>query len=81
MQLYNPDPYAEPADIAVVIAAFTHGAAVLNNGRQFPACIQMDGVCPACGHWHTVATRDGRPSCHDMGFAPRLQLRTTGGEQ
>ena len=49
--------------------------------RPVPVGVQVDGVCPFCGHWHTVANRDGLPSCHVIGSTRRTAFRTTGGVQ
>lgn len=41
---------------------------------------QVDGVCPHCGRWHTVAWCNGSPSCHVVS-EPRSGFRKTGGTQ
>ena len=49
--------------------------------RGLPVSIQVDAVCPFCDHWHTVATRNGIPSCHVIESPHPRAFQRTGGMQ
>lgn len=43
--------------------------------------VQVDGICPRCGRWHTVALRNGFPSCYVSGHESNHRINTKGGVQ
>ncbi len=43
--------------------------------------VQVDGVCPRCGRWHTVALRNGVPFCVQIDKQPYSRVAAEGGIQ
>jgi hypothetical protein len=40
--------------------------------------VQVDGVCPRCGRWHTVALHNGLPSCFVIETKPGCRIAAKG---
>ena len=43
--------------------------------------VQVDGVCPRCGRWHTVTLRNGVPICVQIDKQPYSRVAVEGGIQ
>ena len=43
--------------------------------------VQIDGVCPHCKRWHTLALRNGLPCCFVIGNQPDRRTAAKGGVQ
>lgn len=43
--------------------------------------VHIDGVCPFCGHWHSLAMPNGQPICRTLGTTPCHCFQRTGGMQ